>query len=144
MLVGETRTIRAWDTLGEKDADPSIDVDLLAGRDVPVTLLALPRDTYDVMELDLFGDRGRISIKEFGSSISLYATASISHLPEYRKLVKTERWQGPPIEAALTASVEDIARCMDQGGTPLCDGADGLAALEIVEDALSKARESGH
>lgn len=83
------------------------------------------------VELDLIGTGGRIRALNNEASWELYLPGSV---PTRHSCLARQQFPMPPrLTSWGVASVQDICRCLDEGGgRPLCDGDAGRDALEIA------------
>ena len=90
-----------------------------------------------IFEVDLLGCRGRLRLSGDGAKLALFRfedSPSYSGYKELAAAIEGAPGSGGPVheENRLIAAVQDIVRCLADGGTPACGGADGAAAVEIA------------
>ena len=95
-------------------------------------LAALDTRRFTAFEMDLVGERGRVRIAESGHIVEISVVGEDPRHPGYRALRPGERTVGALRDAALHA-VEDLVRCVRDGGDPACTGEDGAAAIALAE-----------
>lgn len=101
--------------------------------------------TDQLFELDLVGSRGRLRISGNGARLELV------RFEEGSSGAKTREPLSNPVEEpvetrseqGIEAAVRDLLACLQAGGTPVCSGRDGMAALEIAW-ALCESATRGH
>jgi predicted dehydrogenase len=94
-----------------------------------------------LFEIDLLGDKGRLSISNNGARVESWATEPSSRYSGYDEL-KTNQvlWEGDDERRMLT-ELEEIVRCLDDSQMkPRCDVSDGLKAVELVTAFLYSAQ----
>jgi predicted dehydrogenase len=87
--------------------------------------------------MDLLGCRGRLRLSGDGAKLELFRFEDSPRYSGYTELaaaIEGAPGSGGPVheENRLIAAVQDIVRCLADGGTPACGGADGAAAVEIA------------
>jgi predicted dehydrogenase len=142
MLAGEPVTVRGWDRLGEPGDDPTLDAELTLAGGAGVRLAGLDTHGFTAFEMELTGTLGRLRIAESGHVIERFAVAGDARYPGYRVLEPVERVNGAMRDGTLHA-VRDLVRCVREGGEPACGGADGVAALALVEALRESAARGG-
>lgn len=145
-LFGEA----AW-VQGIKSANPSPDpgdpnIDgWIRFRDGPlVALQAVDVKSYNIFELVLLGDKGRLRVGADGFEIGFETVGESAHAPGYRAL----RPSTPPFDASpprqfMLEAMAHIKDCMDGKATPSSTGRDGRQALEIILALLDSASDDG-
>jgi predicted dehydrogenase len=101
-----------------------------------------------IFEVDLLGSRGRLRLSGDGAMMELFRFEDSPRYSGYRELAEAREGasgsDGPVHEEnRLIAAVRDLARCLTDGGTPACGGADGAAAVEIAEALCESAARGG-
>ena len=93
-----------------------------------------------LFEVDLIGSRGRMRASSNGSRLETWRWETSSRYSDYQELASPEvLWEGQD-EGRMLRAVEDIVRCLDEGGRPRCNAQDGLRSVELVCAFLQSAR----
>jgi predicted dehydrogenase len=130
-LIGEIMTVWGFDVLEEGGPDPTLDAMLTFASGAVGYLRGCDDRSFSIFEADILGTTGRIRILESGHRVDLFAAGESPHYSGYRSL----RQQGSAPEGfdnLLLYAVEDLVRCLTQGGEPACTGEDGVAALRVA------------
>jgi predicted dehydrogenase len=138
MLAGPVDWVEAVDRLGEEGSDPSLDVTLGLASGAVATLRATSSSNYTIFEMDLLTEGGRISILNAGHVAKVYRASPSERYSGYTELTAETHNFGDMRNLMLHA-VDDLANALATGGSPLCSGEDGLAALRIAMTARSAA-----
>lgn len=90
-----------------------------------------------VSQLVLYGTKGAVHFKRFGQELLwedvLPPAQAKADGPTIRPLEVTG---AHPFTTALTEQLDDFARCIREGGTPLVGPAEGIAALKVARAVL--------
>jgi predicted dehydrogenase len=142
MLAGEPIGVRGWDRLGEGGDDPTLDAELTLEGGAGVRLAGLDTRCFTLFEMDLIGTRGRVRVAESGHRLETWDVADDARHPGYRVLAPGGTIRGALHDAILHA-VDDVARCVAEGGAPACTGADGARVLALAEQIRVSAAHGG-
>jgi predicted dehydrogenase len=136
--------VRAWgfDLRGENGPDPTLDAVLQFESGAAGHLQACDAAAFSVFEMDLIGTRGRVRILDSGYRLEVQNVVDSPRYTGYRTLVVDKQTESPMSDLVLHA-VDDLARCLNEGGRPRCSGEDGVAALAIAL-AVSESARTGH
>jgi predicted dehydrogenase len=139
MLVGEASWVEAFDTLGEKGDDPTLDVVIGMLNGTLATLRAGDAKRHALFEMDIVMTGGRAQITDSGHVISLSRTAPSPRYTGYVELEPVRVDLGHRRDLMLHA-VEDAVEAVTLSRAPACTVDDGLAAMRIADAA---SRSSG-
>lgn len=86
---------------------------------------------YLIFEIDIIGSKGRIRIADNGFNVEFFKPAKSRHYGEYRELIQQDN-RLPVRQNRMIAAVQDIVKCIEQGGESASSGEEGRAALELI------------
>lgn len=134
-LAGDVRQVQAWNPLHDKADDPCLDVAVDFRNGLRGYLHAARADAYSVFELDLLGTKGRLRLVDADMQFERF---KVDDSPWYQgyKVLKPNSTLPAMLGDVVLKAAEDLVRCLDNGGAPLCTGHDALKALAIAERAL--------
>ncbi|MBI3320676.1 MAG: Gfo/Idh/MocA family oxidoreductase [Candidatus Omnitrophica bacterium] len=113
------------------DADPTLSGMIGWEGGVCSQLLGCGRALL-LYEIDVVGTDARLRVSENGSRVDVRTAGPSPRYAGYRELGAPVRlWDGEDSRRMITA-VEDLVRCLDEGGTPRCSGREGFKAVELV------------
>lgn len=93
-----------------------------------------------LFEIDLVGTEGRMRVSGNGSRVEVWRIEPSARYSDYREPGNaTLLWEGED-EKRMLSVVEEIVRCLEEGGSPRCSVKDGLKAIEMVSAFLQSAR----
>ncbi len=130
-LVGEVAWVQGYDRRKEEGDDPTLDALLGFACGASAYLHACDATAFSIFEMDLIGTSGRVRIVESGHAIEVYHVVDSPHYSGYQTLAQKDRLEGG-MEDVLLYAVQDVVRCLEEGGQPRCSGVDGVAALKIA------------
>lgn len=142
-LVGKIESVQVLRVCQEGDDDIGVDALCLTESGVPCYLQACRQEDFNVLEIDLLTDRGRIRVTENGRRIEHYAVKQDPHYRQYAILnsepdVALTAWQD-----CLSRAIEDVTRCLATGAKPKCSGREAYEALRVAAAIQTSAREGG-
>lgn len=125
--------------------EPSYSFLFTAGGDGSVAGYAEAFDDrdYNIFEIDLFFERGRIEIVRAGDEVRYYRAGETPLVPQFLNLIQ-ERTETGLMRASsnIQNAVAHIVDMMKNGAEPICTIEDGNYPL-YVADALIRSRRSG-
>ena len=140
MLTGdEVAWVWATDDLHEADPDPSLTVVARLEGGAGVTLCGCPRQAYDLFEVDVFGDAGRVTIGDMGRSISVLRPAPGRDPGETVLAPDGAARFEEGLRGMALAAVTNLIAAVRDGAPLLSTAADGLAAMAAIEAARRSA-----
>ena len=141
LLIGEVDYVWGINTRKEDGIDPTLDAFLEFEGGASAFLHGCEADVFSLFEMDLIGTDGRVRVVDSGHAFEIYKVAESPYYTGYRTLLPRDKETGG-MHNALLHAVEDLVHCLNEGGQPLCSGADGVAALKIAF-AVRKSARSG-
>jgi predicted dehydrogenase len=121
-------------------ADPDLDImggfeqgGRFACRTLPV------KHEYLMFAMDIFCSAGRLEVMTNADALRIWRAVPSPISSEYRVLTEANETIAREKREFMMNTVADIARCMDEGGEPACNGESGLRALQCVLAAVKSA-----
>ncbi len=144
MLTGD-EVAWAWatDDLQEPEPDPSLTVYARLRNGAGVTLCACPRAAYDLFEVDLFGDAGRVALADMGRTIHAFRPGPGGQMGDGVLVPDPAAVFGEGLRGMALAAVANLIAAVRDGAPLLSTGADGLAAMAAIEAARRSAALGG-
>lgn len=142
-LVGRIKSVQALRSLRTHGDDIAVDALCLTETDVPCYLQACEQGDFNILELDLLTDRGRIRLAQNGRRLERYIVKEDPHYRQYAILdaepeVTPTAWQD-----CLSCAVEDLTGCLATGAAPKCGGREAYDVLTVAAAILASARGAG-
>lgn len=102
-------------------------------------------ESYTIFEINILGTLGRFRITSHGFDARFEEARKSRRFEGYRELHP----EVPPINSNgerefMLQAVSHLLECLEKGQRPLCNGKDGLQALEIICALCESAEEGGH
>jgi predicted dehydrogenase len=138
-LVGEVARVWGADIRKEGGDDPTLDAFLELDCGASAFVHGCASAAFTLFEMDLIGTRGRVRVTDSGHTVETYEVRESLFCPGLTDLGRTQGLPGGFRDVLLHA-VEDVVRCLTEGGRPRCSGADGVAAIEIALAIRESAR----
>lgn len=123
--------------------DPNVDGWLSFEGGPAVSVQALDVADYTIFELNVLGSSGRLRLASHGFDLHYEEARPSTRFAGYRELAR----EVPPVNPNgkrefMLQAVSHLLECLAGGREPLCSGADGIGALEVV-CALRESAEAG-
>ncbi len=131
--VGEPEWVYGRAASDQDDEDPSPLAVLGFPGGAVAAFLPVARSTYDIFEIELLGTDGRLRLLENGRRIELDTVGPHPDWSDERALTPSGTRFPPGAHGMMRAVVENIIACLEESEPLRCTGADGIAALELVE-----------
>lgn len=117
----------------EQETDPSIDAYLYFKQGFGATLQGLEVKNYLIFEIDIFGEKGRIRIKNSGFNTLFWEVIDHSKFSGYKCLGSMgNEMFGSGLQNCMIRAIENIINSLKTGDEPKSTGNDGRAALELI------------
>jgi predicted dehydrogenase len=142
-FFGEVYWVRGFDRLKEGGTDPTLSAFIEMKQGPSCVLNGCSRAHYTLFEWDIVGASGRIRIEDFGYRTRLWRLGPHPELRDRQVFIDAPVPFAPGLHGMMIAAVDDLVRCMTQGGNPFDTGRDGLAALEITTAIKQSAVNDG-
>jgi len=134
---GEPIGIRRIGNLAGLQRDPGVDFELVWANGLTATFLHISDSSYVCHEIDIFTDQARVTIGQRGQTICSYKSIEEPYFRQFRILSCEE----PPNETewrnCSLRAIEEIVKCLDDGGEPSCTLEDGIKAIELCDQVIS-------
>lgn len=142
-MVGVIRSVRMLRVMTAASGDLAVDALCLTEGGIPCYVQACEQTDFNILELDILTDRGRIRVAANGRRVESYGIGPDPSYRQYRILdldpvVTPTAWQD-----CLTRAVEDVVRCLTDGAKPKCSGREAYEALQVAMAIQASAREEG-
>ena len=96
-----------------------------------------------VSEVSIYGDKGVLHFKRAGQELLFQEILDPVRAKHMTPSIETVAFEGPhPHSTALTAELEDFARCIRNGGQPEVGAPEGIISLKVIR-AVMEAAASG-
>lgn len=130
LLVDEITEVTGFNFLHEDGADPTFDAVLRFANGASGHLQAFDAKAGTLFEMDIVGTLGRVRMMEPSGRFAISRVTESETFPGYRVFGTEEILPARNSDTVLHA-VEDLVRCVKEGGTPRCSGEDGVAAVRV-------------
>lgn len=141
--VGPLKWVQTVGPVQCDNGDISVDALCLAEAGVPCYLQACRQEDFNILELDLLTDRGRIRLTENGRRIERYRAIQDPSYPQYSILESDPEVTLTAWQECLPRAVEDLIACLQKGTPPRCSGGEAYDALTVAAAIHASAREGG-
>lgn len=139
-LVGEVDTVWGWETgTASTSGEPALDAYLRFQNGAAGLLSGSGGDAFSVFEMDLLCRGGRVRLTESGEKIELSRPVPSPRWSGFNEL-KPEPARQAGLATATLGAVDDLVRCIRDGGVPRCSGLDGAAAVQVAAAIAAAAR----
>jgi len=131
-FFGDVKWVWANPEIKGDAPDPTLDGCLFFDRGFSCFLHGLDVNDYVIFEIDIYGEKGRLRIKNSGFDLKAWKSVDSPRFSGYKELEETEPFVRDGYKNVLKNAVKDIVECMDNEQDPLSSGDDGGKALEII------------
>ena len=127
------RKLSAWGPNG----DSSLSADILFEGNVSASIEGFDDRCASVFEVEIFTEKTRWILSNGGTEWRFFEARHGELFPEYREYFPTGRERKEPSlqdeKGALFYAVENIVAHLQKKSPLICDGAEGLATIELIE-----------
>ncbi len=141
-FVGDPEWVYGRPASDQDAEDPSPLAVLGFSGGAVAAFLPVARSAYDIFEIEILGADGRLRLWENGRRIELDIVGRDPDWSDERALTPSGTRFPPGARGMMRAVVENIVGCLNESEPLRCTGADGVAALELV-DAIRASVTSG-
>ncbi len=131
-LLGDAAWVWANPQARVKAVDPVLDGYIYFKNGFGCSLQGLNARDYLIFEIDIYGTKGRIRIKNSGFDMKLWKVASSPRFSGYKELKEIKPLFRGGYRDVLKNAVSDIVDCIEKKQAPFSSGEDGVRALEII------------
>jgi len=119
--------------------DPNIDVEIGFRKGEICMLQSLDLQNYGLLEMDVFGTKGRIKVNLESDEITYYKISS-TNVIVYKNLVPTQI-KLKKSKSNIQLGIQNLVDCIHFNKIPLCTGNDGLKSLELIIASILSANK---
>lgn len=139
-LVGDISQVWGFRAEGEETVDPTLDGVIEFANGVRGTLRGCSfADEVSFFEMDIVGDRGRVTVSASGNNLRFYELSDDSAHAGYKEFRQLREIDGG-LSDVMVIAVEDLVEALTNGEQPRCAGTDALVALKIAVALRESAR----
>ena len=120
--------------------DPNIDVEIKYKNNIIARLNALDVNSYGILEMNIFGTKGRFVINLVLDKIDYYKISRKNRLT-YNRLEKSYLKIKQSNKSSIMLGVENLLDCVLGKNYPMCTGDDGKKALELIIASIMSAKK---
>lgn len=142
-FVGRIENVQALRWAEERGNDLAVDALCISETGVPCYLQACRQEDFNILEIDLLTDRGRLRLAENGRRLEWQEVREDPYYARYRILsaeptVVQTAWQD-----CFSCAVQDLVESVERGTAPRCGGQEAYEAIAVAAAIRTSARESG-
>lgn len=141
--VGGIKWVQTLGNVFPEESDCSVDARCLTESGVPCDLRACRQEDFNILELDLFTDRGRIRLIQNARRLERYGVIQDPNYDQYRILEPEPEVTPTAWQECMSRAVEDLVACLETGAAPRCGGREASAAVNVAAAIQVSAREGG-
>ena len=131
-LFGEVNSVSGTFSINKSinPYDPNINV-ILELNDFKCTLESLDSKFYGLLEMDIFGTKGRLRFNLENYEI-YYSKVSTANIVVYNNLVDSKLQIRKSHKSNIQLGVQNLVDCLVLNKKPYCTGEDGYKSLELI------------
>jgi len=120
----------------ESVSDPEIDVVLSTDYGALVYMISLDHKCYTHFELQLFMEKGQVTLESSGRTLRLRHIKQDEHYPAYRILTKG-KWLETGFDQMIYSAIDGLYKAVAMSEPLVSTGHSALSAQRVCEDILS-------
>ncbi len=132
-FFGDVKSVKASlsNNKSQNPLDPNLDIDLIFVKGKQGKIQALDTMNYGILELDIFGTKGRIRMDLINNNIEYFQISTKDSIV-YKKLSQSKFKTKETKKSEIYIAIENLVNCIRGKGKLLCTGEDGYKALELT------------
>ncbi|MCK5451448.1 MAG: Gfo/Idh/MocA family oxidoreductase [Candidatus Omnitrophica bacterium] len=131
-FFGEAKWVWTNPEIRGDSQDPTLDGCIFFKQGFSCFLQGLDVSDYAIFEIDIYGEKGRIRIKNSGFDLKFWMSEDSPRFSGYKELAEKEPFVKNGYKDVLKNAVKDIVSCIENRKSSLSSGNDGKKALEII------------
>jgi len=143
MFFGDASWVMSLSEAGEAETDPTVNAYIRFQKGFGAMMHALDVNKYLMFETDIYGTEGRLRIKNSGFNAVSWKVIDHPKFSGYKCLSSEKQFAGEGLKNTMVGSVQDIIRCLNNGGKPRSTGEDGRSALELIAAIRESLKKGG-
>ncbi len=143
LLFGEVVSTNARynKNISANKLDPNLNIVLKFKNDIECTLQALDYKKYGLLEMDILGSLGRVTLNLTSKDIS-YSKISTKNSLVYNTLIPSSLNIKNSKISAIQLGVKNLVNCLQLKHKPMCTGYDGYKSLELIIASIQSANQN--
>jgi len=121
--------------------DPNLDVAITFRNDIKCHLHAVDTRNYGILELDIYGTKGRIIVDLESNNVNYYKINEKNFLV-YKKLIPVKLRLKHSKKSSMSLGVADLVKCLTTKKMTLSGGEDAYRSLELIVASVISAKKS--
>lgn len=123
--------------------DPVVDGYIYFKAGFGCSLHGLDVNNYLIFEIDIYGTKGRLRIKNSGFDSKFWSVSKNHYFSGYKELKERKSPFGNGYKDVLKNAIKDIIGCLESKRHPISSGKDGVKALELICAVHESLRHKG-
>ncbi len=110
-----------------------------------VFIAAFNKSDYNIFEIDIWGDKGKLSVDEFGTRISFQEATSSSRFSSQKELSEPEIFKADGLGSNFTNLLDNLVSVLDGENAcrVLCGPEDAMQAIRVADGILESYNSKG-
>ncbi|MDP8297425.1 MAG: Gfo/Idh/MocA family oxidoreductase [Candidatus Orphnella occulta] len=146
LFFGDAEWIEAFYSkhTDKKKEDPDLDGVIRFKSGLFATFQACDVKNYLIFEMNIIFDKARIILKNSGLNVECHVVKDSKYFSGYKELGKSQKLFSATYKRNfMINAVNEIVTCLRKKKRSVSSGKDGLAALKMIEAAVSSAGKDG-